>query len=52
MNLQPYRVIVVRDEDVQQKLATCMSKNNAPKVLNAGACLIVCSDMGCRFGLR
>lgn len=47
MNLQPYRVIVVRDEDVKQQLATCMSEHNTPKVLNAGASLIVCSDMGC-----
>ena len=50
MNLQPYRVIVVRDEDVKLKLAACMSEHNAPKVLNAGASLIVCSDMGCFVG--
>lgn len=46
MNLQPYKVIVVRDPPVKQSLSLCMSKNNAPKVLNSGASLIVCCDMG------
>ena len=28
MNLQPYKVIVVRDPPVKQSLSLCMSKNN------------------------
>ena len=49
MNLQPYKVIVVRDPSVKQSLSLCMIQSNAPKVLHSGASLIVCSDMGSRF---
>ena len=46
MNLQPYRIIIVRDVEKKELLASCMSEKNHPKVENAGASLIICSDMG------
>ena len=45
MNLQPYRMIVVRDAEVKESLSLCMSKKNENTVREAAASIIVCSDM-------
>ena len=46
MNLQPYRMIIVRDSDRKDVLADCMSQKNISKIRNTGASIIICSDMG------
>lgn len=46
INLQPYKMILVRDEAMKEPLAACMSKKNAPVVMEAPVSIIVCSDMG------
>ena len=46
MNLQPYRMIIVRDSDRKDALADCMSQKNILKIRNSGASSIICSDMG------
>lgn len=45
MNLQPYRMILVRDSAVKEKLADCMSCKNAPIVRESSASIIMCSEM-------
>ena len=45
MNLQPYRMIIVRDAEVKESLSQCMSKKNENTVKEAAASIIVCSDM-------
>ena len=51
MNLQPYRMIIVRDAEVKESLSLCMSKKNENTVREAAASIIVCSDMreNCRW---
>lgn len=39
-------MILVRDEAMKEPLSACMSKKNAPVVLEAPVSIIVCSDMG------
>lgn len=39
-------MIIVRDADKKDLLASCMSSKNSPKVKNSGASVIICSDMG------
>ena len=46
MNLQPYRMILVRDASIKEKLANCMSQKNAPVVREADVSIIMCSEMG------
>ncbi|KNB45102.1 nitroreductase [Blastocystis sp. subtype 4] len=46
MNLQPYRMILVRDSSIKEKLANCMSQKNAPVVREADVSIIMCSEMG------
>ena len=45
MNLQPYRMILVRDSSAKEKLADCMSQKNAPVVREASVSIIMCSEM-------
>lgn len=46
MNTQPYKMVVIRDEDKLEALAECMEDGNATTVRTSAATVIVCADQG------
>lgn len=44
MNAQPYRMILVRDQEKKEELATMMEAGNDVAVKTSGATVIICAD--------
>ena len=44
MNTQPYKMILVRDQDKKEELAKSMEAGNDETVKSSGATVIICSD--------
>lgn len=44
MNTQPYKMILVRDQDKKEALAAFMEAGNDVTVKTSGATVIICSD--------
>lgn len=46
MNTQPFKMILVRDEEKKELLASCMDEGNDATVRTSAATVIVCADQG------
>ena len=46
MNTQPYKMVVIRDEEKLNALAECMEEGNNTTVKTSAATVIVCADQG------
>lgn len=52
MNTQPYKMVVIRDEDKLNALAECMEEGNNTTVKTSAATVIVCADQGLTSSLH
>ena len=46
MNTQPFKMILVRDEEKKGQLACCMDEGNDMTVRTSAATVVVCADQG------
>lgn len=52
MNTQPYKMILVRDQEKKEALAQYMEGGNSNTVKSSGALVVVCADQrSCLFPL-
>ena len=51
MNAQPFKAIVVRDQEKKEGLAKCMESSNGETVRTSGATVVILADQGCPFFL-
>ena len=51
MNTQPYKMILVRDQDKKEELAKSLEAGNDETVKSSGATVIICSDTSNRTEL-